>query len=290
MFIFVEIHRDAHSVSRICRALKVSRSGFNKFQNTKTTERKEKDQEILDSILEVRKNRYKKSYGAPRLKTELKDGYGIVTSERRISRIMKENDIKVNSTKKFKNEKEDGKRENIAENIVKRKFKVGRKNEIWVTDITYIWTSEGWLYLSTIMDLYSRRVITYDIGKRMTTDLVVDTLTRAFLLENPEEGLTIHSDQGSQYSSKCYSRLINNLGLVQSMSRRGNCYDNAVTESFHASLKKEMVYVEGLLSIRHMKAMVFDYMEFYNKERRHSFLGNVSPVEYEKIQKDLVLD
>lgn len=203
---------------------------------------------------------------------------------------MKENDIAVNSTKKFKAGKEDGKRENIAGNIVKRKFRVGRKNEVWVTDITYIWTSEGWLYLSTIMDLFSRRVIAYDIGKRMTSNLVIDTLTRAFLLEDPEEGLVIHSDQGSQYSSKEYSRLVNKLGLVQSMSRRGNCYDNAVIESFHASLKKEMVYVEGLISIRHMKAMVFDYIEFYNKERRHSFLGNVSPIEFEKIQKKLVLD
>lgn len=202
---------------------------------------------------------------------------------------MKENDISVNSTKKFKAGKEEGKRENIAGNIVKRKFKVGKKNEVWVTDITYIWTSEGWLYLSTIMDLYSRRVISYDIGKRMTSDLVIDTLTRAFLLEDPEEGLVIHSDQGSQYSSNEYSKLVKKLGLVQSMSRRGNCYDNAVIESFHASLKKEMVYVEGLLSIRHMKAMVFDYIEFYNKERRHSFLGNISPVEYEKSQKNLVL-
>ncbi len=203
---------------------------------------------------------------------------------------MKENDIKVNSTKKFKAGKEDRKRENIVGNIVKRKFKAGRKNEVWVTDITYIWTSEGWLYLSTIMDLYSRRVITYDIGRRMTTELVIDTLTRAFLIEDPEEGLIIHSDQGSQYSSRKYSRLTNTMGLVQSMSRRGNCYDNAVIESFHASLKKEMVHVEGLISIRHMKAMVFDYMEFYNKERRHSFLGNVSPVEYEKSEKNLVLD
>jgi len=202
---------------------------------------------------------------------------------------MKENDISVNSTKKFKAGKGDGKRENIAGNIVKRKFKVGRKNEVWVTDITYIWTRKGWLYLSTIMDLFSRRVISYDIGKRMTSELVIDTLTRSFLLEDPEEGLIIHSDQGSQYSSKEYSNLVRKLGLVQSMSRRGNCYDNAVIESFHASLKKEMVYVEGLVTMRHMKAMVFDYMEFYNRERRHSFLGNVSPVEFEKVQKKLVL-
>lgn len=202
---------------------------------------------------------------------------------------MKENKIKVNSTKKFKAGKGEEKRENIAGNIVKRKFKVNSKNEVWVTDITYIWTNEGWLYLSTIMDLFSRRVIAYDIGKRMTSELVVNTLTKAFLTEDPEEGLIIHSDQGSQYSSNDYCNLVKNLGLVQSMSRRGNCYDNAVIESFHASLKKEMVYVEGLVSMRYMKAKLFDYMEFYNKERRHSFLGNVSPVKFEKIQEKLVL-
>ena len=142
---------------------------------------------------------------------------------------MKENDISVNSTKKFKTGKEKSARENIAGNIVKRKFRVGRKNEVWVTDITYIWTSEGWLYLSTIMDLFSRRIIAYDIGKRMTSELVIDTLTRSFLLEEPEEGLIIHSDQGSQYSSRDYSNLVKKLGLVQSMSRRGNCYDNGLT-------------------------------------------------------------
>ncbi len=123
----------------------------------------------------------------------------------------------------------------------------------------------------------------------MISELVIDTLTRAFLLEEPKEGLIIHSDQGSQYSSKEYSNLVNKLGLVQYMSRRGNCYDNAVIESFHASLKKEMVCVEGLVTKRYIKTMVFDYMEFYNKERRHSFLGNVSPVEFEKLQKKLVL-
>jgi transposase InsO family protein len=202
---------------------------------------------------------------------------------------MKENNISVSSTKKFKTGKEKSERENIAGNIVKRKFRVGRKNEVWVTDITYIWTSEGWLYLSTIMELFSRRIIAYDIGKRMTSELVIDTLTRSFLLEEPEEGLIIHSDQGSQYSSREYSNLVKKLGLVQSMSRRGNCYDNAVIESFHASLKKEMVYVEGLVTMKYMKAMVFDYIEFYNKERRHSFLENVSPIEFEKSQKKLVL-
>ncbi len=139
------------------------------------------------------------------------------------------------------------------------------------------------------MDLFSRRIISYDIGKRMTSELVIDSLTRAFLLEEPEEGLIIHSDQGSKYSSREYSDLVKKLGVVQSMSKRGNCYDNAVIESFHASLKKKMVYVEGLVTKRYIKAIVFDYMEFYNKERRHSFLGNVSPVEFEKLQKKLVL-
>ena len=187
---------------------------------------------------------------------------------------MKENDIKVNSTKKFKN----------------KTGEETRKNEIWVTDITYIWTKNGWLYLSTIMDLYSRRVVTYDVEYHMTKDLVMQTLTRAFLLESPEEGLIIHSDQGSQYSSNEYKELIKKLNLEQSMSRRGNCYDNAVIESFHASLKKEMVYVEGVVDSRYMRAKLFDYMEFYNKERRHSFLGNISPVEFENLQKKLVLD
>jgi len=145
------------------------------------------------------------------------------------------------------------------------------------------------LYLTTIMDLFSRRVIAYDIDKHMTSELVINTLTRAFLIENPEEGLVIHSDQGAQYSSKDYSRLVKKLGLLQSMSRRGNCYDNAVIESFHASLKKEIVYVEGLVSTRYMKAMMFDYIEFYYRERRYSFLGNISPIDFEELQKKLVL-
>lgn len=195
---------------------------------------------------------------------------------------MKENNLVVKGIKKFVAQKKSKLSDKAKENIVDRKFQVDKKNEVWVTDITYIYTDKGWMYLSSIMDLWNRKIIAYEFRNTMDTDLVLDTLKKAYLREGPEKGIILHSDQGSQYTSKAYLSLCEKLSITVSMSRRGNCYDNAVIESFHASLKKEMIYLEGILSLEEMKMKLFDYIEgFYNRERRHSFLGNLSPLNFE---------
>lgn len=239
---------------------------------------------ILGYINNIRKNKHKKAYGAPRLKTELLDEYKVKTTMKRISKIMREYGIKVNGIKKFKASSASSKPpQNVKENLLKQNFKAERKNQIWVTDITYIWTKDGWLYLSSILDLWSKKIIHYEIRNTMDKKLVIDTLEKAYLKEQPELEIIIHSDQGSQYTSNDYCKRIEELKMRQSMSRRGNCYDNAVIESFHASIKKEMVYLQGVISAKEMKLRVFDYIEgFYNRERLHSANGNMSPLNFEK--------
>jgi len=268
----------------LCDTLDVSRSGFYKHLDAKLTDRSEENKRIVECIYEVRKNPHKKSYGAPRLKAELLEECGLTVSIKRITKLMKANNIRVNSKKKFKATGSSKPTDKAKENILEQNFKAESKNKIWVTDITYIWTREGWLYLSCILDLWSKKIVAYEIQDSMTTKLVSDTLTKAYLKESPNAGLIIHSDQGSQYTSNEYARLVNKLGLTHSMSRRGNCYDNAVIESFHATLKKEMVYLEGVICMKEMKLKIFDYIEgFYNRERRHSSLGNMSPLNFEKM-------
>lgn len=239
---------------------------------------------ILEYINNIRKNAHKKAYGAPRLKTELLNEYTVKTTMRRISKIMREYGIKVNGIKKFKAGSTSSKPpQNIKENLLKQNFSAERKNQIWVTDITYIWTKDGWLYLSSILDLWSKKIIHYEIRNTMDKKLVIDTLEKAYSKEQPELETIIHSDQGSQYTSNDYCKLIEELKMAQSMSRRGNCYDNAVIESFHASIKKEMIYLQGAISAKEMKLRVFDYIEgFYNRERLHSANGNMSPLNFEK--------
>jgi len=264
--------------------LGVSKSGFYKQLNQKETKTYREKLTILECINKIRKNVHKKAYGAPRLKTELLDEYNVKTTMKRISKIMREYGIKVNGIKKFKAGSASSKPpQNVKENLLKQNFKAERKNQIWVTDITYIWTKDGWLYLSSILDLWSKKIIHYEIRNTMDKKLVIDTLEKAYLKEQPELETIIHSDQGSQYTSNDYCKLAEQLKMRQSMSRRGNCYDNAVIESFHASIKKEMVYLQGVISAKEMKLRVFDYIEgFYNRERLHSANGNMSPLNFEK--------
>ena len=172
---------------------------------------------ILKYINNIRKNAHKKAYGAPRLKTELLNEYEIKTTMKRISKIMREYGIKVNGIKKFKAGTASSKPpQNVKENLLKQKFEAERKNQIWVTDITYIWTKDGWLYLSSILDLWSKKIIHYEIKNTMDKKLVIDTLKKAYLKEQPELETIVHSDQGSQYTSNDYCKLVESLKMKQS--------------------------------------------------------------------------
>lgn len=175
----------------------------------------------------------------------------------------------------------------VAENKLNQEFSASRSNEKWVTDITYIWTREGWLYLAIVMDMFSRKVVGWSMQETMEKKLVIHALTMALKARQPPQGLLHHSDRGSQYASAAYQKLLRDRQITCSMSRKGNCYDNAVMESFFATLKQELVYQREYASRQQAKQDIFEYIEvFYNRRRRHSALGYVSPQEFENSNQD----
>lgn len=174
----------------------------------------------------------------------------------------------------------------VAENKLNQEFSASRPNEKWVTDITYIWTKEGWLYLAVVLDLFSRKVVGWSMDETMEKDLVINALNMALRSRQPEKGLLHHSDRGSQYASSDYQKLLMDQQITCSMSRKGNCYDNAVVESFFSTLKQELVFHQQYQSRQHAKQDIFEYIEvWYNRRRRHSSLGYVSPEDFENLNQ-----
>ena len=262
--------------------LKVSRSGFYAWLKRPKSERKRESAMILEVIRTVRKEQPKKQvYGSPRMAIELNE-MGLSCGKNRVARIMQKNDIRAKTKKKFKQTTDSQHKYPIAPNLLARKFKVNAPDKVYVTDITYIWTSEGWMYLAVVLDLFSRMVVGWAMNSRMTRELVIEALNRAISSRNPGKGLIVHSDKGSQYASHDYRALLARHGFRQSMSGKGNCYDNAVAESFFHTMKTEWVFFEKYQTRAQAKISVFDYIEtFYNRERRHSTLNYLSPWDYE---------
>jgi len=218
---------------------------------------------------------------------ELQDE-GITCGRHRVARLMRANGLRGKAGKKFKATTDSNHKHPVAENLLQRQFNVSEPNLAWVGDITYVWTREGWLYLAVLLDLYSRRVVGWAVSKRMKQGLVVEALERAIALRNPSPGLIVHHDRGSQYASNAYRKLLESRGLILSMSRKGDCWDNAVAESFFGSLKTEWVPKFGYETRREGEMDLFQYIEaFYNRSRRHSTIGNVSPVAFEKASENL---
>jgi transposase InsO family protein len=221
------------------------------------------------------------TYGSPRITIELRE-QGDTCSKNRVARIMRENDIKAKTARKFKVTTNSKHNMPISENLLNQNFSVSTPDRVWVSDITYIRTLEGWLYLSIILDLYSRKIIGWSVSDRITKKVVTDALLKAIWNRKPSKGLIVHSDQGSQYASIEFRNIIKRFGFKQSMSGKGNCYDNAVAESFFHTIKTECVYSEVYKSKSEAKSAIFDYIEiFYNRQRRHSTIGYMSPVDFE---------
>lgn len=224
-----------------------------------------------------------RTYGSPRIhQTLLRDGYQV--SKKRVERLMKEAGIHAIAKKKYRATTDSKHSHTVAANHLNRNFSVNKLNQFWVADITYIYTQEGWLYLPTIMDLYSRKFIGWSMNHRITQELVMRALNMAIKQRNPSPGLLLHSDRGSQYASYYYQVLLKRNSMLCSMSRKGNCWDNAVMESFYRTLKVELIYLKKYEMRIKAKRDIFDYIEiFYNRERLHSFLGYNSSEEYEKM-------
>lgn len=263
----------------MCRVLKVARSGFYAWRHTPLSERAIEDQRLLGLI----RASYAAShgvYGSPRIFLDLRE-VGERCGEHRVARIMRTHKIK--ALRGYKAPRViAGRPSIIAPNKLQRAFTVEQPNRVWVTDVTYIRTWQGWLYLSAVMDLYARNIVGWSMKPTLARELVLDALLMAVWRRRPTQQVIVHSDQGSQFGSDDWQRFCRANNLEPSMSRRGNCWDNAVAESFFSSLKKERIRKRIYRTRDLAKADVFDYIEvFYNRTRRHSHLGGVSPEAFE---------
>ncbi len=278
---FIEAHRGEFEIGVMCRVLRVSPSGYYAWRRRDESQGSQRNQALLVEIRAIHAES-KKRYGSPRVHEELQTR-GEACSEKRVARLMRENKIRAKRSRKFKATTDSGHDYPVAPNLLNREFSVFRPDEVWVSDITYVATREGWLYLAIVLDLFSRRVVGWSMSHRITQSLALDALSAAILSRRPAAGLLHHSDRGSQYASTAYRELLDRHGIECSMSRLGDCWDNAVAESFFSSYKVELVYDEDFQTREEARGKTFEYIEaFYNPVRLHSTLGYLSPVEYEK--------
>jgi putative transposase len=280
-FRFIDDHKDQWPVRLMCDTLDVSTAGYYAWRE-RPASFQEQRREALLVLIQVVHSEVKQRYGSPRIHAELAArGHNCCVNT--VAKVMHDNDIKAKTARKFRCTTDSNHRLPVAANVLDRQFEPEEPNEVWLADITYVPTREGWLYLAVVEDLYSRRVVGWSMADTMTSRLVVDALEMAVQRRLPEEGLLAHSDRGSQYASEHYQRLLAKHGIECSMSGVGQCWDNAPMESFFGSLKKELVHHEDYQTRAEARASIFEYVElFYNNTRLHSSLGYLSPAAYEQ--------
>lgn len=283
-FRFVHAHRGRWPVTVLCAALGASPAGYYAWRGRPASARRLR-QEALTAQIRAAHARAKARYGSPRVHAELAaQGHGCCRNT--VARLMRRAGIAAKTARKFRRTTDSGHGLPVAENLLNRRFGPAAADRAWVADLTFIPTRQGWLYLAAVEDLYSRMVVGWALDARMTSRLVVDALAMAVRRRLPGEELLAHSDRGSQYASAHYQQLLARHGITCSMSRRGNCWDNAPMESFFASLKKELVHHEDYRTRDQARASLFEYIEvFYNRQRRHSALGYQSPSDFEQSQQ-----
>jgi putative transposase len=283
-FAWIEERRTEWSVAQMCRALGVSRSGYYAWRSRAPSAAEVRRAELTVEVQEIHAQAQGR-YGSPRIHAELV-ARGTTCCVNMVARVMREAGIAAKTKRKFRQTTDSSHALPVAENLLDRQFDPEEPSASWVADITYIPTREGWLYLAVVEDLFSRMVVGWSMSETMTSRLVVDALEMALarrLKGSSPSGLLAHSDRGSQYASEHYQRRLREERITCSMSRRGDCWDNAPMESFFASLKKELVHHEDYATRAQAKASIFEYIEaFYNRVRRHSSLGYVAPAEYER--------
>ncbi len=281
-FVFIAKHRGIWPVAWLCEALGVSRSGFHAWL-TRSPSRRAREDEEIGARVRTSFGASSRTYGARRVWRDVL-AEGVSCGLHRIERLMRENVLRARPRRRGL-PKDAGERlvSAIATNVLDRQFMAERANQKWIADFTYIWTVEGWLYVAVVIDLFSRRVVGWSMKAEMTTQLVTDALVMAIWRRGKPDALLHHSDQGSQYTSEQFQRLLADNGVTCSMSRSGNVWDNAAMESFFSSLKTERTVRRVYRTRDQARADVFDYIErFYNAARRHSTLGYLSPIDFEK--------
>jgi putative transposase len=277
-YAWIAEHTSEFPLEKMCGWLGVSTSGYAAWKSGGSRRQRLSDAQLL-ALIEAIHRETKGAYGSPRIHDEIRDR-GLSASKARVERLMRENGIRARHKRRFKATTDSKHSLPVAENLLGRRFQPAAPNQTWTADITYLATAEGWLYLAVVIDLFDRAVIGWSMKDRMKTDLVLDALTMAYFRRRPAPGVLHHSDRGSQYASHAYREQLAAWGMTCSMSRKGNCWDNAPTESFFNSLKNERVHGTRYATRAEARADVFEYIEqFYNRSRRHSALAGKSPAK-----------
>lgn len=275
-------HRSIHSVQSMAKVLKVSPAGYYRWRSRKVSISSQRRLRVKAAVEKIYYH-YKKRYGAPRIAKELNE-MGMRCSRNYIASILRNAGLKARNGKQFRYTSRYEARTNLAENLLKRNFKADLPNQKWVTDMTYIWVNGKWLYLVAVMDLYSRAIVGWSLDTHQTDELICNAMQMALNNRAVGKGLIVHSDRGVQFRSNRYRKILLDHGCKISMSRKSDCWDNAAMESFFSRLKVELIYAERFNSISQAKAEIFEYIEiFYNRKRRHSAIGYVSPEKFEKM-------
>jgi putative transposase len=280
-FEFIDAQKAHFPVEFMCEQLGVSRSGFYAWRERPESARQQQDKQLAEEVAQAHRDS-RGTYGSPRVHAELR-ARGRRVSRKRVARLMGEQKLAARRRRRKVRTTDSNHTHPVAPNVLERDFSPDKPNSTWATDITYVWTGEGWLYLAVVLDLFSRMVVGWSMSEHIDTKLVRGALEMALEGRQPPQGLIHHSDRGSQYASAEYRQALACRGIECSMSRKGNCWDNAVVESFFSSLKMELVYLTDFVTRHHARSALFEYIEvFYNRRRRHSSLGYLSPMEYER--------
>jgi transposase InsO family protein len=277
---FIRDQQKLMSVQHMCIVLQVSRSAYYSWQQATISTRETQNQELVKRIAEIHQHSHR-TYGSPRIWHALRQ-QGIRCSRKRIARLMHIHGIRAKMVRRFKITTHSRSTQVMAPDLVQRQFLVHQPNRVWTSDITYIWTREGWAYLAVVLDLCSRMIVGWEVSSRLTASVVTTAVKRALYWRQPSEDLILHSDRGSQYASTELRSLAKELMIHLSMGRTGSCYDNAVTESFFHTLKTEHIYFHQYDTRQDARTSIFEYIEtFYNQQRLHSTLDNRSPMQFE---------
>jgi putative transposase len=277
---FIKDHQDGIPVQRLCHELNISRSAYYSWCQSTLTLRDRQNGELLERIRDIHQQSLR-TYGSPRIWCSLRQ-QDIRCSRKRVAHLMRAHGIRAKMVRRFKITTRSSYTQVVAPDLVQRQFMIHQPNRVWTSDITYIWTREGWTYLAVVLDLCSRMIVGWEMSPRLTASLVTSAVQRALFWRKPAEDLILHSDRGSQYASNELRSLAKEQMFRLSMGRTGSCYDNAVTESFFHTLKTEHVYFHRYDTRQDARSSIFEYIEtFYNQRRLHSTLGNLSPLQFE---------
>jgi transposase InsO family protein len=280
-FGFIRVQKAFHAVRTLCRVLEVSRSGFYAWSRRPASQRSLDDSRLVAEVAAIF-DENKRRYGSQRITSELRDN-GVRVGRHRIRRLMHQVGLRARRRRRWVRTTDSRHSHPIAANLLARNFTVDAPNRAWVADITYLPTKMGWLYLAVVIDLFSRAVVGWSMSRRIDGKLTLDALDAALLRRRVEPGLIAHSDRGTQYAATEYQERLQQHGMLCSMSRKGDCWDNAVAESFFATLKVELLGDDVFADQATAQKLVFEYIEtYYNRRRRHSTLGYVSPAAYEE--------